>query len=188
MKLSKYRAIDLTIFAFILCFFEVVCMVAKANLKAYFYLSTASTIVLICMIRWNAWSLIHAVFGGVCYALTATYILGDTSGLLTNIIVYGVGNAFVAIMLLYIKIVKKQVIIKGGWGLVFYALLGVLSITVGKSVMAFCCGDALIPSFIRFIAVDSLNFVLAIVILFITNRQQNILVDQAEYFAEVRGR
>ncbi len=186
MKLAKYRAIDLTIFAFIACFLEIVCLIAQSNLNTYFFLSLSVSLVLIAMVRWNAWSLILAALLGIVFGSLSAFINKDEMfQLWENVIVYGIGNCFIALDLAFMKLVGKKRVTSGGWWLVLFAIIGQFSVCLGRSVIAIFFGDSFIDLLVDQLAAESLNFILAIIILFITNKQENMLRDQKEYFSEV---
>lgn len=187
MSLGKYRTIDLFILLLIMSVLELICWFALAKLSATFAISVCATVALIVIIRWNAWGLIHAGLGAVL-TVSLTNLFSGNGIEISKILIYGCGNLAIALELVYVRLIGKQKIYKGGWYLVLYTLIGFLSICLGRTLVAVFFDNPFLTFLKEQIVAEALNFVFAIIILFITNRQDSVLRDQKEYFLEVRGR
>lgn len=186
MSLGKYRAIDLTILAFILVVLEGVCWFGLSRFDSMFSVSVVTIISLIVIMRWNGFGIIHAVLGGVLTVIFSNFF-ADKEIPVKEIWVYAIGNGFLALGLIYVKLVGKKRINSGGWWLILYALVGFISVCVGRSIIILII-DKSLGSIIQQLCAELLNFIFALIILFITNRQENVLKDQKDYFLEIRGR
>lgn len=196
MSLGKYRATDLAVLTFIACGLDAIILFAKSKFPpmVYFWLSISMIISLIAIIRWNWWGLIPMVASSCFYILFSNYAMGKLltvtgeGTVVKSLVVYAVGSLFIAVEMLYIRLVKKERICSSGWLLILYAVIGFVAVALGRSVVSVFFGDDFLISLAGYLQVDSLNLVWTIIILFITNKQDGILCDQKEYFLEVRGR
>ena len=186
MSLNKYRIIDLFIYGFILLFMQVVSVIAQYRLTTFFTLSITIVMLIILTVRWGLFALIHAAVVGLVYAFLATQMIDGEKSLLVNACIYGIGNCFIVINVLLLKLMGAERLYSGGWWLILYALVGFVSVIVGRSLVGMFFGEQFITSVKNFATTESLNFIFAIIILFITNKQENMLKDQKEYFLEVR--
>lgn len=186
MSLKKYRIVDLFILAIIMTVLEVICIVFSTLLNAFFVLSLATVFVLIVMMRWSAFGLIHAVLSGVVFALTENYLAKTLNTSIDEIVVYGIGNSFIAVELLLFKFIGKEKICKGNWYLVLYAFVGYVSVCLGRAVMGIFFDVNFFSGLLQQFTTEALDFVFSIIILFITNRQEGMFCDQKKYFNEVR--
>lgn len=187
MTLGKYRAIDLFILALIMCGLDAICFYGLVRFSPIFTISVTTIILLIVFMRWDIWGMINAVIGGLFVGFFPNYLLGTTD-MIQPLVIYGLGNLFLIIVVVYIKLVGKNKITQGNWYLVLYAFIGFISVALGRSIIAIFFGNNFFSYFTKQIVAESLNFVFAIIILFITNKQENMFRDQKEYFLEVRGR
>ncbi len=185
MKLAKYRAIDLLILTVIMIVLETVCVMGISRFDSIFVISVTTIVSLIIMMRWSAWGLIPSVLGGGYFAYFINAILGGVTFAYPEVIIYAVGSLGLSVLLIYFKFVGKDRITQGGWFLVLYALIGFLAVCLTRSVVAVCFGKNFILYLKNQLIAETLNFVFAIIILFITNKQENILRDQKDYLSEV---
>lgn len=196
MSLGKYRAIDLSFLMFIACGLDAIMLFAKSKFPPmiYFWLSISMAVSLIAIIRWNWWGLIPAVFSACFYILFSNYAMGvlltvSVEGTMAKSLTsYALGTLFIAVEMLYLRLVKKERVCSNGWLLILYAVIAFLAVALGRAVVSVFFGENFIISLAGYLQVDSLNLVWTIIILFITNKQDGMLFDQKEYFLEVRGR
>lgn len=175
LNFKQYRAADLTIFAIILCALEGVIGVAanKWFPEQFFIVTLVYAVVCLVFMRWGAYGVIHAVLGGLTYALANG---GDAK----QYVIYALGNAFVALTMLYVHFVGKEKIRKSVLFSIIHVLLTFVSVAVGRTVLALVFGGK-IDVFVTFVATDSLSGILAIVIVLISRRQNGLYEDQKTY-------
>ncbi len=195
MSLGKYRAIDLTLFAIIVCIMQAVLVFARTKFNYLFAifpafaLSVTILLLLIVMVRWQYWAIIHTILSGIVYAYLATKLDGkvfDNEVFKINALVYGIGNSFIIANVLLLKFIGQERLESGGWYLVLYATIGFVLVGLGRSLVGSFFAVPFVDGLTQFIQTESLNYLLAIIILFITNKQENMLVNQKEYFQAVR--
>ena len=181
LSLQQYRAADLTIFAVILCAFEGLIGVAanKWFPEQPFVVSLIYAIVTLVFMRWGAFGVIHAVLGGITYALANG---GDAK----QYVIYAVGNAFVAFTIFYVHFVGKERIRKNAWLTIVHVGLTYLSITVGRTLAGLIFDRDIIGLFLAFAGPDALSAVLGLVIVLICRRQNGLYEDQKLYLTRTQ--
>lgn len=181
LSFNQYRAADLTIFAVILCALEGVIGVAanKWFPEQLFTVTLIYALVCLVFMRWGAFGTIHAVLGGIAYALANG---GDAK----QYLIYGVGNAFVAITLLYVHFVGKERIRKSVWLTIAHVLLTYLSIVVGRTLMSLIFDQDVINLFLAFSGTDVLSAAIGLIIVLICRKQNGLYEDQKLYLTRTQ--
>lgn len=181
LTFKQYRVADLTIFAVILCALEGVIGVAanKWFPEQFFTVTLIYALVSIVCMRWGAFGIIHAVLGGLTYALANG---GDTK----QYLIYGVGNAFVALTILYVHFVGKERIRKNVWLTIVHVALTYLTIVVGRTLISVIFDQSIISLFLAFAGTDALSFVIGLVIVLICRRQNGLYEDQKIYLTRTQ--
>ena len=180
LSFNQYRAADLTIFAVILCALEGVIGVAANQWfpEQPYMVTLVYAVVTLVFMRWGAFGVIHAVLGGITYAIA-------NGGAWQNYIIHGVGNAFVALTILYVHFVGKERIRKNVWLTIVHVLLTYLSIVVGRTLMTLIF-DTSLKVFIAFAGTDALSAVIGIVIVLICRKQNGLYEDQKLYLTRTQ--
>lgn len=181
---GKYRSIDLAIYAGLLCVCEMLCVFAVMKWVKYqlFTVSVTGAVVAIVAMRWNYFSIIHALLGGLAYVLAVAIAGGKV--LASQYAIYIIGNAFAVFAVLAFKVVPKQKI-KESWlltalfGLVVYALM-----QFGKTVVSLLFGGGL-QTFRLFFFDDIVSLLFTVVILLIVRNLEGTFVDQKQYLLEL---
>lgn len=188
MTLAKYRLIDLAILTAVTCAMEAVSITLVVRLNVYFVVSLSAAMLLIITVRWNGWAFIPAVICGVFAPIMMKTVGGGEGAIYDDLSAYVAANCLlVALELGYFKILGKERATAGNWFLVVYAFIGYAAVCLGRSAVEAAFGDVFVYALIDNVKVEALNLVVAIIILFITNRQENMLCDQKEYFLQVRS-
>lgn len=181
LTFKQYRAADLTIFAVILCALEGVIGVA-ANAwfpEQFFTVTLIYALVCLVFMRWGAFGVIHAVLGGITYALANG---GDAK----QYLIYGVGNAFVALTILYVHFVGRERIRKNIWLTIAHVLLTYLAIVIGRTLMSLIFNQDVVNLFLAFAGTDVLSAVIGLVIVLICRRQNGLYEDQKAYLTRTQ--
>lgn len=190
LSFNQYRAADLTIFAVILCALEAVIGVAANSWFPEQFFTVTLVYALVCLVfmRWGAFGVIHAVLGGVTYAVVyaLTAQNGDMTKLLQYLTVYGVGNAFAVLTMLYVHFVGKERIRKSVWLTIVHVLLTYLSIVVGRTLTSLIFNQAFVGLFLGFLGTDALSAAIALVIILICRRQNGLYEDQKLYLTRTQ--
>ena len=185
MTKEAFKKIDIAIFAIIAVILEVVIYCISGFFKSDLPIFVSFSIILslISIYRWGVFGSIVAVAGGIASAIVRSF-----NGLVNfNLfIIYGLGNAFVALSyLLLIKPGRKK-ISENNLGLVGYELFGYTVVLIGRSIIALILTRSSFTSnFISYIAPECLGFVIGIVILMISNKPNGVLVEMNQYIIDV---
>lgn len=173
---NQYRAADLTIFAVILCALEGVIGVAANQWfpEQFFTVTLIYALVCLVIMRWGAFGIIHAVLGGITYALANG---GDAK----QYLIYGVGNAFAAVTMLFVHFVGKERIRKNAWLTLAHVALTYLSIVIGRTLVSLIFDQAVINLFLAFAGTDVLSFAIGLIIVYICRKQNGLYEDQKTY-------
>ena len=156
--IQQYRAIDLSLFAVILIIFEIVIVKAAVSWfpKEAWMVSAAPAVTAIIMVRWGPWCAIHAAVGGVLAVLPLEKKWGW-------------------------KKIHESV-----WMLLLFGAMIVLSMQVGRAVMALILGES--PEGIwRMTALDSITYIFTLTIVWIASRLDGILEAQMHYLKRLNN-
>ena len=118
ITLQQYRSIDLLILLLVQAVSQLVTYKAAAVWFAdqLFIVSPVAAVVALVMMRWSGYAAIHAVLGGIFYALIAG---GDWH----HILIYGLGNLFGMVSLAVLKLLGKERIRKDALLAMIFAFL-----------------------------------------------------------------
>lgn len=172
ISFKTYRLIDLFILTGLLIIFEIIASLALGWFNEKYYISLFISMSLIVMMRWNAWSVITILIGTIAYCLT-------NQGILKNYVIYLVGNLFILLNLLWFIKGKKK--FQKNYVVLFYVVTGYLNIEIGRSLIALFYDAPFFSTFIGFLGTDLLNFLLALLIVFIVRKQDGVFEDQFSY-------
>ncbi|MDO5111034.1 MAG: hypothetical protein Q4E65_01895 [Clostridia bacterium] len=184
--MRRYRAIDLSLFALIVCLLEAA---AQLAIRLYpteaFSFSAVLPIALIVMMRWGAWGILHAMLGGLVYSLLNG---GGTAAVLA----YTLGSALVGGNLVWFRLLGKKRVQQSGALCVLYTLSGYALMETGRAAVAAAFTHS--PFFglwVRYMSVDALSCVMAVIVILIARRRDKngcVFQDQREYLAELAAR
>ena len=176
---QQYRGIDLAIFAVILVVVE--SLIARAATIWYadqlYVVSTVGVITTIVLIRWGGYAAIHAVLGGIvfCLALKASP---------QQYLIYCVGNLGAMLSLVWIRIFGKEKITEDGINSVTFGLCTLLSMQLGRALVALVLGTPL-RSCLGFFTTDALSLLFTGVVIWIAQRLDGVFEDQKNYLLRV---
>lgn len=188
----QYRNIDLFLMLAILIFAELGIYLAKATAYSgqLFQASPSGAMVALVMMRWNGWSAIHAVLGGLLYGSLR-------GGLWPYGIIYGVGNLLSLAAMVWFRRGKDKVrgtaLSAMGFGLTVQVLM-----QIGRGLVALLVtaadasilgqGNRLEPleTFLSFITADSLSILLTVVAMWIVRRIEGLFEDQKSYLLRIQ--
>ena len=179
-SVSTYRAIDLTLFAVILFVFEsVIIRVASSPVfrDQAFTVSLAAAITSIVFIRWGYWGGIHAALAGLVLCVLS-------SGSLSQLAVYVIGNLFSLAAVPFIRKAGPEKMLRSKFLYLLTGLGVLLLMQFGRSVVSLILGSGWAEAF-RFFTTDSLSAVFTLVILWIAHRLDGICEDQLRYLTRV---
>lgn len=175
-SLAAYRSIDLMLWAAILVVFEgVILRAAKSAFFADqpFTVSLAGAVVCIVMMRWGAWSGIHACLAGAVYCL-----LGG--GAWRQLLIYAGGNLLALAALPVMERVGREKLRNTEYLYLGVSLGTLLLMQAGRALLALCFGAGPAEA-LRFFTTDSLSAVFTLVIVWIARRLDGVYEDQRHY-------
>lgn len=173
ITLRTYRLIDLSVLTGLLIIFEMITSLAPSWFGEKYYISIFLSLSLLVLMRWNEWAIITILAGTVVYCL-------QNQGDFQNYMIYLAGNLFILLNLLWFIHGKNR--LKQTHVVLFYVLTGALFVEFGRSLVAALFFDAsFFSAFIGYLGTDTLNILLAFLIIFIVRRQDGLFEDQITY-------
>lgn len=179
LTFAQYRAIDLTLFALMLCVSETLIVTAATFWfpDQLYTVSAAGAVVAIVLMRWGPWAGLHAALGGILYALLA-------HGTAAQTLIYCVGNLFALLALLPLRFLGGERIRCDATYSVLFGLMTLLLMQGGRALTALALG---LPRCLGFFTTDALSLLFTGVIVWIARRQDGIFEDQKHYLLRVNA-
>ena len=172
---QQYRAIDLGLFALILCVSE--CLIVNAATFWFpdqlYTVSVVGAVTAIVLMRWGSWAAIHAVLGGLVFCLASC-------GSARQYLIYCIGNLFSLLMLIPLKTLGGEKIRLDGVLSVCFGLLTLLLMQLGRALTALALGTEL-QTCLGFFTTDALSLLFTGVIVWIARRLDGIFENQRHY-------
>ena len=179
LSFQQYRAIDLALFAAILCLSE--CLIVKAATFWFpdqlYTVSVVGAITAIVMMRWGPWAAIHAALGGFVFCLAS-----HGSG--KQYIIYCVGNLLALLSLIPLKLLGSERIRLDGFLSVAFGLVTLLFMQLGRALTALLLGTDF-QTCLGFFTTDALSLLFTGLILWIARRLDGIFEDQKHYLLRI---
>lgn len=181
MSFKQYRSIDLILFVIMYGVCEYLTIkAATVWFDEPYCISIMLPMLAIVMMRWDKFSIIHAVV----YALLFVYF---QSGSLTQYFIYLTGNLGFMLLLLYMKKVTKEKIRATFFGSVSYLLIGFLLMEVFRGLASMLLAGKDAGVIFTFIMTDMLSLVFAILVIIIVRRIDGLFIDQKQYLLELNS-
>ena len=181
MSFKQYRSIDLILFVIMYGVCEYLTIkAATVWFDEPYCISIMLPMLAIVMMRWDKYSIIHAVV----YALLFVYF---QSGSLTQYFIYLIGNLGFMLLLLYVKKVTKEKIRATFFGSMSYLLIGFLLMEVFRGLASMLLAGKDAGVIFTFIMTDMLSLVFAILVIIIVRRIDGLFIDQKQYLLELNS-
>lgn len=186
ISLKQYRATDLVIFAVILIIFDLLAHFAPMLFTSEVIFSFCLTvpITLLVMIRWGWCSVFFAIGDG----LLLTVI--NNPSVWQSYLCYGVGNASLMLLLLFVKFVGKKRIASTWYFTSLFVVCGWIVQNLSITVMNVICGYSFVSylgSNFGFGITGVLSLVMGLVIVLVLRRLDGMFEDQIEYLKRLKG-
>lgn len=178
---SQYRMTDLFLFALILGLAELLEFFAAVWFPqvALYTFSLMLPITLIVMMRWGWVSVFYAAASGLIYCLLHNGEAGAA-----QYVSYIFGNACIAAVLIFVKLVGKKKI-AGKWYLsAVMVIIGWVLIILGRSVLFTAFGFNFVVTFAQLVGLSDCGFltlIMAVVVVLVMRRFDGIFEDQKSY-------
>ncbi len=182
ISLARYRNMDLVGLCVIMAVTQTLISVAGSQWfpGELYAASPIAAVVALVMMRWNGWAAVHALLGGLLYALL--HGAGDWQYFL----IYGLGNLASMATLLLFRILDKEKIRKDGFLSMLYAFCVQLLMLVGRALVALLLGYPP-AACIVFITTDVLSALLTVVAIWCIRRIEGLFEDQIHYLLRVQS-
>ena len=178
---QQYRAIDLAMFAALLCITE--SMIVKAATWWFpdqlYTVSVVGAVTAIVLMRWGPWAAIHAVLGGAVFCLASR-------GSAKQLLIYCAGNLFSLLMLLPLKYLGGEHIRLDGILSVLFGVCTLLLMQLGRALVAFVLGTEF-QTCLGFFTTDALSLLFTGLILWVARRLDGIFENQRHYLLRIHN-
>ena len=177
---NKYRAIDLTLFAVMLCVFESILVTASTRWfpNEPYTVSVTAAITAIVMMRWGPWAAIHALLGGIAFC----YSSGAAP---RQYLIYCGGNLFSLLALLLKKRMGEEAIRTDALKTLLFGLCVCVLTESGRALLSLLMGTPLSAA-LGFFATDAVTVLFTLVIVWIVRRLDGVWEDQHHYLLRLR--
>lgn len=176
---QQYRAIDLAMFAALLCITE--SMIVKAATWWFpdqlYTVSVVGAVTAIVLMRWGPWAAIHAVLGGAVFCFAS-------HGSAKQLLIYCAGNLFSLLMLLPLKYLGGERIRLDGFLSVLFGICTLLLMQLGRALVAFALGTEF-QTCLGFFTTDALSLLFTGVIIWVARRLDGIFENQRHYLLRI---
>ena len=179
LTFRQYRAIDLTLFAVMLCISEtVIVRAARFWFPDQLYtVSAVGALTAVVLMRWGGFAAVHALLGGLVFSLVS-------GGTASQTLIYCAGNLLSLLMLLPRRLLGAERIRTDGFLSVGFGLCTLLFMQLGRALTALAMG-ADSESCLGFFTTDALSLLFTGVIVWIARRLDGIFEDQKHYLLRV---
>ena len=181
LSFEQYRAIDLAMFAVLLCFTET--MIVKAATwwfaEQLYTVSVVGAITAIVLMRWGPWAGIHAVLGGAVYCLAS-------HGSVQQLIIYCVGNLLALLALLPLRLLGGERIRLDPLMSIGFGLLTLLLMQLGRALVALAFGTPF-QTCLGFFTTDALSLLFTGLIIWVARRLDGIFENQRHYLLRIHN-
>ena len=178
---QQYRAIDLAMFAALLCITET--MIVKAATWWFpdqlYTVSVVGAVTAIVLMRWGPWAAIHAVLGGAVFCFAS-------HGSAKQLLIYCAGNLFSLLMLLPLKYLGGERIRLDGILSVLFGVCTLLLMQLGRALVAFVLGTEF-QTCLGFFTTDALSLLFTGLILWVARRLDGIFENQRHYLLRIHN-
>ena len=176
---QQYRAIDLGLFAVILCVSE--CLIVNAATFWFpdqlYTVSVVGAVTAIVLMRWGPWAAIHAVLGGLVFCLASR-------GSARQYLIYCIGNLFSLLMLIPLKKLGGEKIRLDGVLSVCFGLLTLLLMQLGRALTALAMGTEP-AACLGFFTTDALSLLFTGLLIWVARRLDGIFENQRHYLLRI---
>ncbi|MBR0219494.1 MAG: hypothetical protein IJQ33_09850 [Clostridia bacterium] len=178
--LSRYRAIDLTLFAVMLFVFEGIIITASTRWfpGEPYTVSVVPLIVAVVLMRWGPWAGVHAILGGLVFC---AFSEADT----WQYVIYCGGNLFSLGALTVLKALGDENIRQDALKTWLFGIAVMAFMFLGRAVLSFFFGAA-VTTALGFFTTEVITVLFTLVILWIVRRLDGVFENQNHYLLRLR--
>jgi len=178
--LRRYRAIDLSLWCFLLILFESVIILASTRMfpSQPYTVSLVPAFIAIVMVRWGIFAAFPCVLGGLVFC-----VLQGASP--AQFPIYCLGNLLaLAALPLRNRFLKDRGVFEDALHALLFALVICLLAQCGRALVSLCLGTA--PALaLGFVTTESVTDLFTLVIIWVCRRLDGVLEDQPHYLARL---
>ena len=180
ISFSQYRTIDLSILMVVLAVCQFMTHVATSFWfpEQLYVVSPVAGMVALIMMRWGPWAAIHAVLGGIVFAVAS-------GGQAQHIAIYSLGNLLSLAVLVYLRGKRKEKIRQSAFLSVMTAFMVQMLMLLGRAAVAAALGHPF-GACLGFITTDFLSVLLTMVVVWIARKADGLFEDQKHYLLRVQ--
>ena len=179
LTFRQYRAIDLTLFALMLCAAETVLVKAATQWfpDQLYTVSAVGALTAIVLMRWGVFAAVHAVLGALafCFASGAAP---------AQYLIYAGGNLLSLLSLLPLRALGKERVRNDSFLAVSFGLCVLLLMQAGRAAAALALGTP-VRGCLGFFTTDALSLLFTGVVVWIARRLDGIFEDQKHYLLRI---
>lgn len=177
ISLKQYKLSDLFVFAVILAGFDLISHFALVAYQGSWTFSLLVPVTLLVMMRWGWQSIFYAAGDGLLYCVLNASQSGFRSELYA---VYIIGNAFLALCLILLRLVGKEKIAKKWWLSMSLAVVGWFLVVIGRATVAACCGYSFVSVLLEQLS-DIFSLGVAAILILVLRRIDGMFEDQVAF-------
>jgi len=180
LTFSQYRSVDLAILAVVLMVTQVLTVQAATIWfrDQLYIVSPVASVVTLALMRWGPWAAIHAVLGGIVFAVAS-------GGQAQHIAIYSLGNLLSLAVLVYLRGKRKEKIRQSAFLSVMTAFMVQMLMLLGRAAVAAALGHPF-GACLGFITTDFLSVLLTMVVVWIARKADGLFEDQKHYLLRVQ--
>ncbi len=177
---SRYRRVDLSLFALMLTVFEGIVVTAATRWfpGQPFSVSIVPAIIAVVLVRWGPWAAIHAVLGG---AVTCFFSRGGAS----QYLIYCLGNLCSLGALAAVRLAGEEKIRENAANALLFGVFVLGLIQLGRAAVSLALGMPAEGAAL-FFTTAAVTDLFTLVVLWIVRRLDGVLEDQRHYLNRLR--
>lgn len=190
LTFSQYKMADVTLLTTLCCVFEALITVAAIEWfpEQPYSVSLVYAFVALVSMRWNGYSVVTALCGGLTYCITANLCANKVAaagmpftamGAQGYLVILG-GNLFCLLVLILHKVIGKQKIRDSILFSILYVAAVFVSMSLGRFGIMLLVNTS-VSRALEIVMYDLLSFVFALVIVLICRKQNGLFEDQRSY-------
>ena len=179
-SIRRYRAIDLSLFAFMLIVFETLIVTAATRWfpNEPYTVSVVAAVTAIVMMRWGYWAALHAALGGLVFCLAS-------GAAARQYVIYCGGNLLGLAALAWIRAFGEERVRQDVFKSLLFGFSTLLLMQLGRGIIALAFGASPAAA-LGFITTDAVSYLFTLLIIWIVRRLDGVFEEQIHYLRRVR--
>ena len=172
---KQYRTIDVSILVALTIIFEAIATMASAKWFVLQPVAISIGLAMICvvMLRWSWLAAVPAVAAGLTFCVL-------TGASLQQVAIYGIGNIFALLGMVWFKVFGKEGIRRSMWNITLFVVTAYAGQVLGRGAVAIAFGDPW-GVLVTFATTDIMSLVFAVLVIILFRKTDGMLEDQKAY-------